>query len=80
MQTVKPDMRFTQLWFRALVQTLYPGKGGRINGTNYPYSIISPPPPILVAKRNLISKKGSVISSEYGMLRVSVIFTHAYDP
>ena len=45
-------MRFTQLWFRAQVQTTVSRKGGRINETNYPYSIISPPPPILVAKPN----------------------------
>ena len=37
-----------------LLQTTVSRKGGRINETNYPYSIISPP--ILVAK--LTSKKG----------------------
>ena len=40
---------------------------GRINETNYPYSIISPPP-ILVAKPNQQKKGGGgVISSEYGI-------------
>ena len=42
--------RFTQLWFRALVQTTVSRKGGRKNETNYPYS--SSPPPIPVAKPN----------------------------
>ena len=37
---------------------------GRINETNYQYSIISPP--ILLAKPNL-QKRGGVILSEYGI-------------
>ena len=52
MQSEARLLRFTQLWFSALVQTTVSGKGGRINETDYPYSIISPPPPILVAKPN----------------------------
>ena len=50
------------------MQTAVSRKGGRINETNYPYSIISPPPPpppILAAKPNQ-EKWGSVMSSEYG--------------
>ena len=35
--------QFKQLRFRALVQTAVSGKGGRINETKYPYSIISFP-------------------------------------
>ena len=43
------------------MQTTVSRKGGRINETNYPYSIISPP--ILVPKPNQ-QKGGGVISSE----------------
>ena len=45
------------------MQTTVSRKGGRINETNYPYSIISP---ILVAKPNQQKKKGGggVFSSD----------------
>ena len=41
---------------------LYCKERGRINETNYHYSIISPP----YLQLNLIGKKGGVMSSEYG--------------
>ena len=58
-------MQFTQLWFRALVQLLYPERG-RKNETSYTYSIINPP--ILVAKPNQQKGGGGIISSEYGII------------
>ena len=61
---MQSEARLRGLQNCGLVQTAVSRKGGRLNETNYPYSIISPPPHILVAKPN--QQKGGVISSEYG--------------
>ena len=52
----------------ALVTNYCIQERGRINETDYTYSIISPP--ILVAKPNQQKGGGGVISSEYGIYLV----------
>ena len=52
----------------ALLQTTVSRKKGRINETNYMYSIISPP--IFVAKPNQQKGGGGIISSEYSNICV----------